>query len=1534
MNRIHRWKFIRYCGMGLFLQCLLGFSVAAIASEPAWISQDSLRVLGCPKAHSYARGVYKRYRNSAGEWVSYANRPVYRFKKSGRTYQIYYQSNTGKWVLDKNALGSDSNGVASTASTQFALNPTESNWTNSCRVFPGKISVYHPTNFAANGTYNLSGTNKGQPKYVKGGWSVYYHGNARAWVVDSNKLSNSSLGGVVSKGTKNQKNIILAKWNNLVKIKNAGRPKLELGVGFTHSCWATDGDVRCWGKTNKTRSTPKDLAGLNQHYGLNLVAPTMITANRYHTCVLDAGNAKCWAEFSSNNYGQAPATKTLNKPRDISAGLEHTCALDDDGLKCWGRNNQSQAPQNNAELNLLGVTLNGPFRVAAADSFSCALDSDGIKCWGAHPLPASGSVNLAQAHTLSASGQQVCALDNNGVHCWGNFNSNDEAISNSSELITKHGITLNNPSHVGLSRHHACVIDDDGAKCWGRNLSGEAPQLNVLRDASALSLGDSHSCAADDEGVKCWGDSQYLQMDVPHSLANGYIHPWATDPDHQSGDCAKINLNGTWAAASCSAGQQPFACFDRATHQWQVTQQTGTWYRGQRQCHLEFGPDAIFASPHSESGNSELTQLLTSDTWINMTDQAHEGVWQLWASENFTDLLSNPSGEWGNLAGWSYSGGLEDKAFWSVNSEQGHANFLLQKPVSTGLSPITRTQTVDLIQRGWTTEELNQSPPILITQEYQLAPSSTFDGCLNVDLLDGSNRVVASWGGNTEACRSVTNSGGQTHAEVMSHRFEAYPGNVRKIRWTDTIYQGEDVAIGQASLRVLTNEDISTSMASRRILARSGQLATDPRNINKVSITIKTGSNGTDQTVSLGIYKHHTVNNPHDALVNRESLNHWGNDFEAGSEATYEVPVVPQRIRESYTGVLGLSCALIFNDSWEIGTIKLKLNDVVVVDQVVNKTISPGSCTDEWNDYANYVFDIHLPDELKIYAIDTLADAKQSIETALTTANGGTAYSLNQNEIAELFSVYDYYQNQRIVHANDPAKLALLDQEEQEEYHQRIAYFQIDHIWQPLYARLQTSSERTEFNALKTRLEKLVLIQDLGNDGFTELAEEFATDIPSRFNAIIEERVCAAPNTCSDKVTEAEIHQALLWSQLVYENKDVINQNIYHGLDHNNVYASANVKYVVYDSIWGGESEQVFVASVERSGAGGIKDIVIAFRGTQTWSDIFTDANDAKVAHELFQNDAGTSNIKVHQGFQTMWKYHKAGVTQALDELIDGSIDDVKTIYITGHSLGAAVATVGAPYIAYYLESNYQIKDPKRLKVIHFGSPRTGNQQWVDHFNTMDDYFGVARVWLYKDIIAAVPFERHSWRHIGSSVQLNSVPPALSTAVWPTNWFSKEHIGDALNWAYLHLPSWSGGTYVGTDLKNHMTEAYKFSVDRELITLPIIRQHQDEAENCIAINAQGVLSDEPCESSHPFLCENLKTITLGTGAVNGVGKGSVAWDNSWSVSDSASTWYNNDDRCIGNTFFSVPSGSSDINAIKNIMPNGKVWVNYSRNPLH
>ncbi len=113
--------------------------------------------------------------------------------------------------------------------------------------------------------------------------------------------------------------------------------------------------------------------------------------------------------------------------------------------------------------------------------------------------------------------------------------------------------------------------------------------------------------------------------------------------------------------------------------------------------------------------------------------------------------------------------------------------------------------------------------------------------------------------------------------------------------------------------------------------------------------------------------------------------------------------------------------------------------------------------------------------------------------------------------------------------------------------------------------------------------------------------------------------------------------------------------------------------------------------------------LVVAFRGTTTFKDLLLDLQ--MILTKYPWQEMENEKIKVHKGFLTGY--------ESVREQIHSVIADFRkkkdiTLFVTGHSLGAALATIAACDLAHI--------DNFPVVMYNFASPKVGNQEFVDFF--------------------------------------------------------------------------------------------------------------------------------------------------------------------------------------------------------------------------
>jgi len=134
---------------------------------------------------------------------------------------------------------------------------------------------------------------------------------------------------------------------------------------------------------------------------------------------------------------------------------------------------------------------------------------------------------------------------------------------------------------------------------------------------------------------------------------------------------------------------------------------------------------------------------------------------------------------------------------------------------------------------------------------------------------------------------------------------------------------------------------------------------------------------------------------------------------------------------------------------------------------------------------------------------------------------------------------------------------------------------------------------------------------------------------------------------------------------------------------------------------------------------------VLAFRGTEKdWRDIQTDIRAKRVT---------TPEGKVHAGFNAGYASVAKQIEKALLR-VEGY-----PLFITGHSLGGALATVATQMLESNPKFAYQI-----AACYTFGSPRVGNADYDEHIKS--SFYRVVNT---TDIVTVVPLLTMGFVHIG-----------------------------------------------------------------------------------------------------------------------------------------------------------------------------------------
>lgn len=152
--------------------------------------------------------------------------------------------------------------------------------------------------------------------------------------------------------------------------------------------------------------------------------------------------------------------------------------------------------------------------------------------------------------------------------------------------------------------------------------------------------------------------------------------------------------------------------------------------------------------------------------------------------------------------------------------------------------------------------------------------------------------------------------------------------------------------------------------------------------------------------------------------------------------------------------------------------------------------------------------------------------------------------------------------------------------------------------------------------------------------------------------------------------------------------------------------------------------------------------IRVAFRGTADLKNAVTDANCELV-------EPGWTSCHIHKGFAVALESVWNELIDLIESLTIGHAKENTQIWLTGHSLGGALAVLAA----YRLSSRFKVAG-----VYTFGQPRVGGicfKQLYDDFA----YQVGRKTWRIThpaDIVPMVPFMLGLFKHVGHHVTLTS----------------------------------------------------------------------------------------------------------------------------------------------------------------------------------
>lgn len=237
-------------------------------------------------------------------------------------------------------------------------------------------------------------------------------------------------------------------------------------------------------------------------------------------------------------------------------------------------------------------------------------------------------------------------------------------------------------------------------------------------------------------------------------------------------------------------------------------------------------------------------------------------------------------------------------------------------------------------------------------------------------------------------------------------------------------------------------------------------------------------------------------------------------------------------------------------------------------------------------------------------------------------------------------------------------------------------------------------------------------------------------------------------------------------------------------LDWSNARACAEMCALIYNPpAWPCDQQNLFFITDSKTDAHALvmdrgNCIVVCFRGSKDAQDYIQDGKFEMTDLGWFQGNDVTS---VHKGFLEDFDAINSQLVQTVKALLNGQSGQSgrKPIFITGHSLGAALATLCA------LEFQYQHFPV--AGVYTFGSPRVGNAAFAEMYDELlkDITF---RVIDQNDIVPRVPPLANGYRHVGNCIFIfcgfGPVTYGVNPSIWRRAWSNVLGFGKAFKTAH------------------------------------------------------------------------------------------------------------------------------------------------------
>jgi len=149
--------------------------------------------------------------------------------------------------------------------------------------------------------------------------------------------------------------------------------------------------------------------------------------------------------------------------------------------------------------------------------------------------------------------------------------------------------------------------------------------------------------------------------------------------------------------------------------------------------------------------------------------------------------------------------------------------------------------------------------------------------------------------------------------------------------------------------------------------------------------------------------------------------------------------------------------------------------------------------------------------------------------------------------------------------------------------------------------------------------------------------------------------------------------------------------------------------------------------------------IVVAIRGTDNIAGWIADADFEKVAYN------NVPGALVHQGFYDDWNTYGSEAMGIVKNISMNLCPQCNSIIVTGHSLGAALATLASIDLQAIYNSTHS------LVLYDYGSPRVGNQAFASFADSTLRY-NTYRVVNKRDLVTKIPWRSMDYYHLAEEM--------------------------------------------------------------------------------------------------------------------------------------------------------------------------------------